>query len=104
MRCTRVCRNCSIGRIGDANIAPNRTSCPGFVSAPTAERGIDRDSDAAQYPLVEAVLFGESGLRDGLSEDTLVVDMSSVPPLATKRSVAALDYKCTRASRDVTTV
>lgn len=35
-------------------------------------------------PQVEAVLFGEDGVAEGLSEGKTVVDMSSIAPLATK--------------------
>ena len=35
-------------------------------------------------PHVEAVLFGEGGVAAGLSEGKIVVDMSSIAPLATK--------------------
>jgi 2-hydroxy-3-oxopropionate reductase len=35
-------------------------------------------------PHVEAVLFGEKGVSNGLSPDKIVVDMSSISPIATK--------------------
>jgi 2-hydroxy-3-oxopropionate reductase len=35
-------------------------------------------------PDVEAVLFGENGVADGLSKGKLVIDMSSISPIATK--------------------
>lgn len=35
-------------------------------------------------PHVEAVLFGENGVADGLSSGKIVVDMSSISPIATK--------------------
>ncbi|HEX5326914.1 MAG TPA: 2-hydroxy-3-oxopropionate reductase [Acetobacteraceae bacterium] len=35
-------------------------------------------------PDVEQVLFGESGAADGLKRGTLVIDMSSISPIATK--------------------
>jgi 2-hydroxy-3-oxopropionate reductase len=35
-------------------------------------------------PHVEAVLFGKDGVADGLSKGQIVVDMSSISPLATK--------------------
>jgi 2-hydroxy-3-oxopropionate reductase len=35
-------------------------------------------------PQVEAALFGPDGLAEGLSPDKLVIDMSSISPLATK--------------------
>jgi len=45
-------------------------------------------------PDVEAVLFGENGVASGLSAGKLVIDMSSISPVATKdfaRRVEALD-------------
>ena len=44
-------------------------------------------------PDVEAVLFGETGVASGLSQGKVVVDMSSISPIATKdfaRRIAAL--------------
>ena len=35
-------------------------------------------------PDVEAVLFGENGAAEGLKKGTLVIDMSSISPIATK--------------------
>ncbi|MDA7949424.1 MAG: 2-hydroxy-3-oxopropionate reductase [Hyphomicrobiaceae bacterium] len=35
-------------------------------------------------PQVEQVLFGESGVAEGLSEGKIVIDMSSIAPMATK--------------------
>lgn len=35
-------------------------------------------------PDVEAVLFGQSGISEGISPGTLVIDMSSISPVATK--------------------
>jgi 2-hydroxy-3-oxopropionate reductase len=48
-------------------------------------------------PQVEEVLFGENGVAGGLSKDKLVIDMSSISPIATKafaRKINALgcDY------------
>jgi 2-hydroxy-3-oxopropionate reductase len=36
-------------------------------------------------PHVEAVLFGKDGVAEGLSKGKIVVDMSSISPLATKQ-------------------
>lgn len=36
-------------------------------------------------PDVEAVLFGKGGVAEGLSKGKIVVDMSSISPLETKR-------------------
>ena len=35
-------------------------------------------------PHVEAVLFGPAGVAEGISKGKMVVDMSSISPLATK--------------------
>src|SRR4030066_1844649 len=47
-------------------------------------------------PDVEAVLFGTDGLTQGLKPGTIVVDMSSISPIATKefaKRLAAIDVK-----------
>jgi len=41
-------------------------------------------------PHVEAVLFGENGVAEGLSPGKLVVDMSSISPIATKDFAARI--------------
>lgn len=42
-------------------------------------------------PHVEAVLFGENGVSEGLSAGKTVVDMSSISPMATKRFAASIN-------------
>lgn len=42
-------------------------------------------------PDVEAVLFGENGVADGLSKGKIVVDMSSISPVATKDFAARIN-------------
>lgn len=42
-------------------------------------------------PDVEAVLFGEQGVANGLSAGKTVVDMSSISPIATKEFAAKID-------------
>ena len=44
-------------------------------------------------PDVEGVLFGEKGIWDGLKEDQIVIDMSSISPAATQRHAARLRDK-----------
>jgi len=44
-------------------------------------------------PDVEAVLFGEDGVAEGLSAGKLVIDMSSISPVATKAYAARLAEK-----------
>ena len=41
-------------------------------------------------PDVERVLFGKDGVAEGISAGTLVIDMSSISPIATERFAAAL--------------
>jgi 2-hydroxy-3-oxopropionate reductase len=41
-------------------------------------------------PDVEAVLFGDQGVASGLSQGKLVIDMSSISPVATKRFAARI--------------
>lgn len=42
-------------------------------------------------PDVEAVLFGEDGVAEGLDEGALVIDMSSISPVATKDYAARIE-------------
>ena len=44
-------------------------------------------------PDVEAVLFGDKGVESGLRPDTLVIDMSSISPIATKDFAARIEAK-----------
>ena len=57
-------------------------------------------------PDVEAVLFGENGVAEGLAAGKIVVDMSSISPIATKdfaeasrRSAATISTRRSRAAR-----
>jgi 2-hydroxy-3-oxopropionate reductase len=46
-------------------------------------------------PDVEAVLFGVGGVAEGLSQGKIVVDMSSISPIATKEFAKKInDYGC----------
>ena len=70
----------------------------GTLDATLAEKGLrELDSPAAvageaeviitmvpDTPDVEAVLFGEGGVIEGLTPGTLVIDMSSIAPIATQ--------------------
>src|SRR3954449_10383713 len=42
-------------------------------------------------PQVEAVLFGKDGVAGGISKGKIVVDMSSISPLATKEFAAKIE-------------
>ena len=58
-------------------------------------------------PHVEAVLFGASGVAEGISKGKIVVDMSSISPLATKefakkinaRGADYLEFQVVRSAR-----
>lgn len=67
---------------------PTELSTLGAIQCPSprevAERGEIVILMVPDTPDVEAVLFGPSGVADGLSTGKIVVDMSSISPLATK--------------------
>jgi 2-hydroxy-3-oxopropionate reductase len=81
-------------------VAPELIAAGGIVCK--SGREVAEQSDAViimvpDTPHVEAVLFGSAGVAEGLSNGKIVVDMSSISPLATKefaRKVEALgaDY------------
>ena len=45
-------------------------------------------------PDVESVLFGENGVAEGVKRGSIVVDMSSISPIATKNSCEACRHWC----------
>jgi UDP-N-acetyl-D-mannosaminuronate dehydrogenase len=68
-------------------IAPELIAAGGIVCQ--SGREVAEQSDAViimvpDTPHVEAVLFGADGVAEGLSKGQIVVDMSSISPLATK--------------------
>jgi len=70
------------GKLAEAIAGSSATQC-------TNARGVAERADIVfimvpDTPDVEAVLFGESGIAAGLSKGKVVVDMSSISPLATK--------------------
>jgi 2-hydroxy-3-oxopropionate reductase len=81
-------------------IAPELVAAGGVVCQ--SGRQVAQESDAIivmvpDTPQVDAVLFGAGGVAEGLSKGKIVIDMSSISPLATKefaRKVEALgaDY------------
>lgn len=103
---------CGLGTMGAAmaaNVARagfpltvwNRT--PGKAAAALAAGGVEALSPAAaasaseivvicvsDTPDVEAVLFGDGGLADGLAEGSLVIDCSTIAPGATRDFAARL--------------
>jgi 2-hydroxy-3-oxopropionate reductase len=81
----------SRGKLPEAIAASAATQC-------LDARGVAQRADIVMTmlpdtPDVEAVLFGETGVASGLGQGKVVVDMSSISPLATKdfaRRIAAL--------------
>jgi len=70
------------GKVPDAIAESSATFC-------TSQRGVAERADIVfimvpDTPDVEAVLFSERGLASGLSPGKVVVDMSSISPVATK--------------------
>ena len=68
-------------------VAPELVAAGGIVC--TSGRQVAEESDVViimvpDTPHVEAVLFGAGGVAEGLSKGKIVVDMSSISPLATK--------------------
>jgi 2-hydroxy-3-oxopropionate reductase len=72
----------TLGKTPDSIVASNATQC-------TSARGVAERADIViimvpDTPDVEAALFSESGIAAGLSKGKIVVDMSSISPIATK--------------------
>src|SRR6266487_6779899 len=68
-------------------IAPELVAAGGIVCK--SGKQVAEESDAVivmvpDTPHVEAVLFGKDGVAAGISNGKIVVDMSSISPLATK--------------------
>jgi len=69
-------------RVGKSDALPEATFCAS--SREVAQNGDIIIVMVPDTPHVEAVLFGENGLAEGLSSGKTVVDMSSISPIATK--------------------
>ena len=72
----------TLGKVPEAIAASSATQC-------TSARGVAERADIVitmvpDTPDVEAALFGETGVAAGLSKGKVVVDMSSISPIATK--------------------
>jgi len=70
-----------------APVAPELIAAGGVACKSSKE--VAEEADAViimvpDTPHVEAVLFGKDGVADGISKGKIVVDMSSISPLATK--------------------
>ena len=70
------------GKVPEAIASSNATPCTSARAA--AERADIVITMVPDTPDVEAVLFGEAGIAAGLSPGKVVVDMSSISPIATK--------------------
>ena len=73
----------------DLNSAPVQELSSKGASACKSNKEVAQKSDlifimVPDTPDVEAVLFGKDGLADGLKSGSIVVDMSSISPIATK--------------------
>src|SRR5258708_5596889 len=71
-----------IGPVAQELVSAGGTVCK-------SAREVAEESDAIivmvpDTPHVEAVLFGANGVAEGISKGKIVVDMSSISPLATK--------------------
>jgi len=70
-----------IGPVSQAVLDAGATQCP---SAAEVARHADIITMVPDTPDVEAALFGPGGVAEGLSPGKIVVDMSSISPIATK--------------------
>ena len=70
------------GKVPEAIASSNATPCTSARAV--AERADIVITMVPDTPDVEAVLFGEAGIAAGLSPGKVVVDMSSISPIATK--------------------
>ncbi len=87
---------------GHTLTVPERTSLTPEIRAAATVVATPRDVAAASEvvilmvpdtPDVEAVLFGEHGAAEGLKSGTLVIDMSSISPIATKEFARKVNAK-----------
>jgi len=72
----------TLGKIPEAIATSSATQC--ITSRGVAERADIIFLMVPDTPDVEAALFGENGIAAGLSTGKMVVDMSSISPIATK--------------------
>ena len=72
----------TLGKIPEAIATSSATQC--ITSKGVAERADIIFLMVPDTPDVEAALFGENGIAAGLSAGKVVVDMSSISPIATK--------------------
>ncbi|MFC2048235.1 2-hydroxy-3-oxopropionate reductase [Chloroflexota bacterium] len=85
----------------DVNPEPLQELILKGIVACSSSKAVAQESDmifimVPDTPDVEAVLFGKDGVVDGVGSDSIVVDMSSISPIATKefaKKLAALGVK-----------
>jgi 2-hydroxy-3-oxopropionate reductase len=79
----------------DIKPAPADLTSQGAVACASAKEAAERGdviiTMVPDTPHVEAALFGPGGIAEGLSPGKIVVDMSSIAPLETKRFAAAIN-------------
>jgi 2-hydroxy-3-oxopropionate reductase len=79
----------------DIKPAPADLTSQGAVTCASAKEAAERGdviiTMVPDTPHVEAALFGPGGIAEGLSPGKIVVDMSSIAPLETKRFAAAIN-------------
>ena len=72
----------TLGRVPELIATSSATQC--ITSRGVAERADIIFTMVPDTPDVEAALFGDNGIAAGLSKGKIVVDMSSISPIATK--------------------
>src|SRR5688572_14206700 len=72
----------TLGKLPESIAASSATKCTSARAV--AERADIVFTMVPDTPDVEAVLFGEAGVAAGLAKGKVVVDMSSISPIATK--------------------
>lgn len=92
----------NLAKAGHSLIVPDRTSLTEEVRSAAEVVASPREVAAKaevvilmvpDTPDVEAVLFGANGVADGLKQGSLVIDMSSISPIATKEFAARIKQK-----------
>jgi 2-hydroxy-3-oxopropionate reductase len=92
----------NLKQAGHELIVPERKSLTDEVRTASAVVATPKDVAAKaevlilmvpDTPDVEAVLFGENGAAEGLKKGTLVIDMSSISPIATKEYARKINDK-----------
>jgi 2-hydroxy-3-oxopropionate reductase len=88
--------------VNDINLSPVREIVNMGATAMNTPADVAKEAKAIitmlpDGPDVEDVVLGKDGILKGATAETILVDMSSISPTVTKRIVAALETKGTRA-------